>query len=252
MVSGSLGGWNGSKAGSQTLPGLGNERNYSFRLTITEAEVSAQASKHHSPLRGWCRVFLSTNDPVYSLTKETGRHGAKHCSFLRLSILYPGETEDNLSLTLHPGVLSKARSPVTKFISSRNVLRSRQNCKKSFEPLCAALWVWECGQRWALQRGCWELNSSLSLSSTDFPGSADHWGAGLQWPGQLWTSIHVPLTSLGHAQGLSLHFVSFVTALGINLIQTLIMFIALAVQDYTTQSSLAFFQTLLFCLQNSM
>lgn len=141
MVSGSLGGggWNSSKAGSQTLPGLGSERNYSFRLTFTETEVSAQASKHHPSLRGWCCVFLSTNHPVYSLTKESGGHGAKHRSLPRLSISYPGETEDNLSLTLHPGALSNARSPVAKFISSRNVLRSRQNCKKSSEPLCSAL-----------------------------------------------------------------------------------------------------------------
>lgn len=56
-------------------------------------------------------------------------------------------------------------------------------------------------------------------------------------------SINFP----GPCSGLSLHFVSFVTALGINLIQTLIMFKALA-----AQSSLAFFQKLLYCFHNSM
>lgn len=46
---------------------------------------------------------------------------------------------------------------------------------------------------------------------------------------QLFTFIHVSLTSLSGVQYLLLRFVSFVTtALGINLIQTLIMFMGLS------------------------
>jgi hypothetical protein len=70
---------------------------------------------------------------------------------------------------------------------------------------------------------------------------------------RLFTLIHVSLTSLSHIQHLLLHFVSSVTAAwGINLIQTLIMFMAEPLRTITTQNSLAFFQNFLYCFHNSM
>lgn len=86
--------WNGSQAGSQTLPGLGSEGNYSFRLTITEVEVSAQASKHHPSFRGRRCVFLSTNDPVLFFDKRNWKAQSKASLFsplfnIILRTIYP-------------------------------------------------------------------------------------------------------------------------------------------------------------------